>query len=125
VYLYNPNSVTHCCELTASYELINVGSIVGDAEKLGELSEEKREELFDWLREGQGQDEYVRYMHCSAVESMTELKDSTALEAGRCKLGDFGETPADGNYKGFGEDKFKEAMDEAEEYVRGNGYTDT
>jgi hypothetical protein len=127
VYLYNPNVVTHCCELTPSYELEHMGAVLSGTGTFdfAEASDEEREALFEYLREGIKDDEPCCYRHCSDIDRMPELKHSTTVEVGRYNLGDYGETPADGNYRNFGDDKFKEAMEEAAEYVRGNGYTDT
>lgn len=64
VYAYDANRVTHCCEVTPSYELYPV---VLEASNCP-ASEDKRERLDEMLRSVQ-QDPI--YMHCRSVDLMS------------------------------------------------------
>ena len=64
-YVYNPDSCTHLCELTPSYELSYLHTYIVWK---GEPSEDKREELMERYCDGDRED---TYMHCSTVEKLT------------------------------------------------------
>jgi hypothetical protein len=74
VYYFDPNSVTHCCELTPSYELHFLQSVP----QLLPDTTDLKEELFDNIEEGDwnGRDA-VSYFHCSNIDKLPELKRGT------------------------------------------------
>lgn len=80
VYIYDDGSVTHCCELTPSYELNFVHSQPSNAD----------DETYDNILYGDADSEPVTYMHCSTVDRLKsfplEMFDSVeeAVEYARC-----------------------------------------
>jgi len=70
VYLYDPSTVTHCCELTPSYALEFVGShplVIPD-------DDDGRERLWDEIMEGDSQCEPCSYFHCGDIDRMPTIK---------------------------------------------------
>ncbi|MGF6603989.1 hypothetical protein P3T23_008744 [Paraburkholderia sp. GAS448] len=65
VYAYDANRVTHCCEVTPSYQLHPVATQALNCPE----SEEEREKIDEMLR-SELQD--VIYMHCRTVEVMSD-----------------------------------------------------
>ncbi|VVE35447.1 hypothetical protein [Pandoraea terrigena] len=65
VYAYDANRVTHCCEITPSYELHPVATQALDCPE----SDAEREKIGEMERSAP-QD--VIYMHCRAVEVMSD-----------------------------------------------------
>jgi len=63
VYLYNPNSVTHCCELTPSYCMYEVGVFPINTPE----DDDECESFLDLMTENSNFD--AIYMHCSDVKS--------------------------------------------------------
>ena len=69
VYLYNAHSVTHCCEITPSYELIPVDLVAEDYPE----DAETREALYEELREVACADgDNVTYMHCRGIDALPD-----------------------------------------------------
>lgn len=104
VYAYRPGSVTHCCELTPSYELVHLGEVAEPHEDLGEAD---REALHEDVLIGGAQSEAIQYMHCSVVDAipLVQLADRGAVvEARRVDAGEFGEE----NDEDKGEDAVRE-----------------
>ena len=70
VYLYSPDEVTHCCELTPSYECYRTFSI---AQRLP-YNPEKREEMYDNLASGDANGSRdVKYFRCSDIDKFPTL----------------------------------------------------
>jgi hypothetical protein len=69
VYLYSPDEVTHCCELTPSYECHPMPSV---AQHLP-YNPEKREEMYDNLASGDANGGDVSYFHCADIEKLPIL----------------------------------------------------
>ena len=108
VYLYTPEIGYHLCESTRSYELHLVGFTTDGFEG----SDEEWEKLGEVLQDGLASSEPVSYMHAWRVEAFPKLDDCTDRAAGWCKLDD------------YDTDDQNEAIDDAREYVLGNGFTD-
>ena len=70
VYLYNVDEVTHCCELTPSYELNFLQSVPLELPK----AENFREKLLDVIDEGNFQTERVHYFHCHVIDRLPKIK---------------------------------------------------
>ena len=70
VYLYNPDTRTHCCEITPSHELYFLHSV---PENLPD-DEDERERLLDDMDEGNLETERVSYMHCHTLKAMPRIK---------------------------------------------------
>ena len=88
-YIYTPDSRTHCCELTPSYELWFVGSVF---EPLENATENEREALYDEIREADAlcDNNDVRYFHCHDIDKMEKVKKhSVSLKVGRSFQGHF------------------------------------
>ena len=96
VYLYNKNEHSYCCELTPSYTLIPLYSYAEN-----EITDEIAEELMN----GDSLCNDVTYVHVSIVD---KLKTKAA--------------PANlnGNYYKNGGRKYREIMENAEEYLKCN-----
>ena len=80
IYAYLPDTAVHCCEITPSHEMIFVGK---DAELADGISDEKREELLEWIDEAYLHNEDVRYYHVSSVRTMTKIKFTWAMPTGK------------------------------------------
>ncbi|MGC8732665.1 MAG: hypothetical protein ACP5RC_10440, partial [Halothiobacillaceae bacterium] len=59
-YLYDENRVTHCCEITPSYEMYRVDTLPWSPDESGDLESELRS----------GYDSDVIYMHTKVVDGM-------------------------------------------------------
>lgn len=70
VYLYNPDTRTHCCELTPSHEMYFLQSV---PERLPE-NEVQREKLLDDIDEGNIETPHVDYVHCSTIKALPRIK---------------------------------------------------
>lgn len=70
VYLYNPDTRTHCCEITPSHELYFLQSV---PENLSD-DEGEREQLLVDIDEGNLEAERVSYMHCHTLKAMPKIK---------------------------------------------------
>lgn len=102
VYLYNPNSVTHCCELTPSFDLIFMNSVPLEYPE----DETARDVLQMDLLEGNAQCESDIYMHCHDVDKLPHIR------RGQFKVGTY---PLR-HLKGYSFDD----SEEAREYWAGN-----
>ncbi len=93
LYAFNPQEVTHCCELTPSYRLVPfdvVPSVYPEGEKEWEL-------MYDTLQDGLNHGCEAGYFHCSRIDNLPDLFKHTE---------EFDET---------------ETLDDALEHFRGNG----
>lgn len=96
VYLYDERSHTHCCEITASYDLhfveIQISAIPED--------DDQREIVFNMLQEAADDCEISEYYHVRNIDKLpTEQSDN---KSHRYELGEYDD------------------MEEALEYARGN-----
>ncbi len=71
VYLFDQNEITHCCELTPSYYLIHLYDEVILSEAGGELSEEKKSELYEFY-ESPVVDNCNIYVHCYMIDEIVK-----------------------------------------------------
>lgn len=128
VYLYNPKLVVHCCELTPSRELDFVGFVISGTSEFRELSEERREAIYDQLREACRDAPSVIYVHARDIDKLPTLERSTDIAPGSVSLGDFD----GGEYRGsdahpddWTQEQMDAALEAARESIMGNGYVDT
>ena len=70
VYLYNPKEITHCCEITPSYELHFMGSFAQEYPE----NESEHEILYDDIITGDMNTELVKYFHCKGIDKMPLIK---------------------------------------------------
>lgn len=66
VYVYDETRVTHCCEITPSFELNLIGTV---------STEPMDDELWEDINTGDRQNEQVRYVHCAALPKLTRWMD--------------------------------------------------
>lgn len=99
-YLYDANQHTYCCEVTPSYTLYPLPSIAEN-----EISDE----VYDDVMEGDNENPDVVYMHVSDVDKMETKKAvfSHHLDGGLRYYNSEGK-------------KYREIIEAAEEYFRGN-----
>lgn len=64
-FVFDHNSVTHCCELTPSYELHLAGT---EYKTSRELSDTEREEIDDKIMMAEMDGSDVEYHHCSSID---------------------------------------------------------
>lgn len=95
VYVYDANSVTHCCEITPSYDCRLVHSVPGEFHE----DEARRENIDEALRQGDAEGPDQQYTHCRGVDKLPVLHD-------------FGEFPGKTS---------EEALEECVEWGRCNG----
>lgn len=76
-YVFDHNSVTHCCELTPSYELHLAGTEFNTS---SELSDEEREEIEDKIMTAEADCEDVEYHHCSSIDNKQRSKPVRQFE---------------------------------------------
>jgi hypothetical protein len=69
VYAFDRNSVTHCCELTPSYELRFICFV--EIPKDG-LTETQRETLTDYMCDGLNDQEQWTYHHVKGIDKLLE-----------------------------------------------------
>lgn len=81
VYAYDPESATHLCELTPSYDLryLHTYIVFTDELETKKRSDEVRDELDQRYCHEDGED---TYMHCSDVRSFTTRNPSHHKECG-------------------------------------------
>ena len=93
-YLYNPNEHTYCCELTPSRELRFLGSEWVYNEGI-EFSDDEVEQLYEILLEGDTQTDDIIYMWSMNADKLPY-------------------------YEVNEEDEYKDELERAYEYARGN-----
>jgi len=64
VFVYDKSRVTHCCEVTPSYELHYIGS---------SPDEVIDDEAYELLQEANIHQEAIQYVHCATVDAIPEL----------------------------------------------------
>lgn len=70
VYFYNPGIVTHCCEITPSYELWYLSSFARDLPE----DEEERENFINMIENEGSERERALYCHCNVIDKLPEIK---------------------------------------------------
>jgi hypothetical protein len=70
-FVFDHNSVTHCCELTPSYEFHLAGT---EYKTSRELSDVEREEIDDKIIMAEMGCEDVEYHHCSSIDNKKRSK---------------------------------------------------
>lgn len=76
-YVFNAAEVTHCCELTPSYDLRYAGTEIQPGRK---LSDEEWEHYDEVVREGEHQCENDHYRHCSAVKDARPIPGPSTVD---------------------------------------------
>jgi hypothetical protein len=69
LYVFDQNRKVHCCEFTASYECLFVGSAIGNTD----LDETAAERLDNAIREGDLETEPVKYIHCHEIDALPKI----------------------------------------------------
>ena len=67
LYVYDPNTATHCCELTPSYELNFIHTY---CEFQDDADDDIRDYALSEIQDGDYDTEPVKYMHCNAVDKI-------------------------------------------------------
>jgi len=68
IYLYNENVVTHCCEITPSYEMHFLGSVTEEAPD----DDTEREDFLDEIDVADLNTDLISYFHCSTVNALAD-----------------------------------------------------
>jgi hypothetical protein len=75
VYWYNANLVVHCCELTGSYELHFIESIVVPPLPCDTIEQEReRDAVEEEIRDGNRYSDGVVYYHCHDIDRVPKNK---------------------------------------------------
>lgn len=70
IYVYDKNTVTHCCEMTPSYYLIHVYDQVILTEAGNELNHIAQDKIFEkYEQHGESDDKYVHCRNIDKIES--------------------------------------------------------